>query len=216
MLGLLALALLAPAARASAGEATHNLRGAAGPRPPARVVAPVFPWPPDGSEPDCRDEGAWASSEGLNCNEVARDAAALITNAAPHANADVRAVRIVRRRRDVVLRHEGLQHLRLRRPQTQTVQSQEHGRSENSTRGLPCHLLNVLIPYPLSQVTRRHHRKLIGATTGQQLQEPLVHGVLELDEAPVLPQRAGDGGRRGDRQRQPRGPDDLAQREGHG
>ena len=77
MRAVLALALLAPAARASAGEATHNLRGAAGPRPPARVVAPVFPWPPDGSEPDCRDEAAWASSEGLNCNEVARDAAAL-------------------------------------------------------------------------------------------------------------------------------------------
>ena len=128
----------------------------------------------------------------------------------------VRAVRIVRRRRDVVLRHEGLEHLRLRRPQTQTLQSQEHGRSENSTRGLPCHLLNVLIPYPLSQVTRRHHRKLIGATPGQQLQEPLVHGVLELDEAPVLAQRAGDRRRRGHRQRQPRGPDDLAQREGHG
>ena len=65
---------------------------------------------------------------------------------------------VVRRRRDVVLRHEGLEHLRLRRPQTQTLQSQEHGRSENSTRGLPCHLLNVLIPYPLSQVTRRHHK----------------------------------------------------------
>ena len=31
---------------------------------------------------------------------------------------DVRAVRIVRRRRDVVVRHEGLEHLRLRRPQT--------------------------------------------------------------------------------------------------
>ena len=77
MLARLALALLAPAARAGDGEATNNLRGAAGPRPPARVVAPVFPWPPDGSEPDCRDENAWASSEGLNCADVARDAAAL-------------------------------------------------------------------------------------------------------------------------------------------
>ena len=77
MLARLALALLAPAARAGDGEAPHNLRGAAVPRPPARVVAPVFPWPPDGSEPDCRDEAAWASSEGADCNEVARDAAAL-------------------------------------------------------------------------------------------------------------------------------------------
>ena len=77
MRAVLALALLAPAARAGDGEAPHNLRGAAGPRPPARVVAPVFPWPPDGSEPDCRDEAAWASSEGLNCADVARDAAAL-------------------------------------------------------------------------------------------------------------------------------------------
>ena len=69
----------------------------------------------------------------------------------PIANArrlDVRAVRIVRRRRDVVLRHEALEHLRLRRPQTQTVQSQEHGRRENSTRGLPGHLQYLLIPYP--------------------------------------------------------------------
>ena len=77
MLGLLAVVLLAHNTRASDGEATTNLRGAAGPRPPARVVAPVFPWPPDGSEPDCRDEAAWASSEGLNCADVARDAAAL-------------------------------------------------------------------------------------------------------------------------------------------
>ncbi len=77
MLGLLTRVLLAYTARASDGEATNNLRGAAGPRPPARVVAPVFPWPPDGTEPDCRDEAAWASSEGLNCADVARDAAAL-------------------------------------------------------------------------------------------------------------------------------------------
>ena len=65
------------------------------------------------------------------------------------SHADVRAVRIVRRRRDVVLRHEGLEHLRLRRPQAQTLQSQEHGRSENSTRGLPGHLQYLLI-HPLS------------------------------------------------------------------
>ena len=77
MLGLLALVLLAHTARASDGEAQTNLRGAAVHKPPARVVAPVFPWPPDGSEPDCRDEAAWASSEGLNCAQVARDAAAL-------------------------------------------------------------------------------------------------------------------------------------------
>ena len=51
----------------------------------------------------------------------------------------------VRGRPDVVLRHEGLEHLRLRRPQTQTVQSQEHGRSENSTRGLPLDVRHLLI-----------------------------------------------------------------------
>ena len=83
---MLALALLAPAARAGDGEAHHNLRGAAGPRPPARVVAPVFPWPPDGSEPDCRDEAAWASSEGLNCADVARNAAALYAPSASCAD----------------------------------------------------------------------------------------------------------------------------------
>ena len=77
MLARLALALLAPAARAGDGEAHHHLRGAEMKKPTARVVAPVFPWPPDGSEPDCRDELAWASSEGLNCAQVARDAAAL-------------------------------------------------------------------------------------------------------------------------------------------
>ena len=119
MLGLLALALLAPAARAGDGEATNNLRGAAVHKPPARVVAPVFPY-------------AYAR------------------------RLDICAFRIVRRRRDVVLRHEGLEHLRLRRPQTQTLQSQEHGRSENSTRGLPGHLQYLLITYPLSQVTRHH------------------------------------------------------------
>jgi len=151
---------------------------------------------------------------------ITPDAAGPIANAAPHAyavpsHADVRAVRIVRRRRDVVLRHEGLEHLRLRRPQTQTLQSQEHGRSENSTRGLPRHLRHLL-ESPVIASINRHHRKLIGPTPGQQLQEPLVHGVLELDEAPVLAQRAGHGRRRGHRQRQPRGPDDLAQREGHG
>jgi hypothetical protein len=43
MLARLALALLAPAARAGDGEAPHNLRGAAVHKPPARVVAPVFP-----------------------------------------------------------------------------------------------------------------------------------------------------------------------------
>ena len=106
MLGPLALVLLAPAARAGDGEATNNLRGAAVHKPPARVVAPVFPWPPDGTAPDCRDENAWASSEGLHCADVARDAAALC-----------------RARRE------------------------EHGRSENSTRGLPGHLQYLLIPY---------------------------------------------------------------------
>ena len=70
-------------------------------------------------------------------------------DAAPHAYADVCAVRIVRRRRDVVLRHEGLKHLRLRRPQTQALQSQEHGRRENSTRGLPVDVRHVLIPLSL-------------------------------------------------------------------
>ena len=62
---------------------------------------------------------------------ITPDAAGPIPNAAPHTQTrydDIRAVRVVRRRRDVVLRHEGLQHLRLRRPQTQTLQSQEHGR----------------------------------------------------------------------------------------
>jgi len=79
---------------------------------------------------------------------IAPDAAGPIANAAPHAYADICAFLIVRRRRDVVLRHEGLEHLRLRRPQTQTLQSQEHGRSENSTRGLPGNLRHVLIiPY---------------------------------------------------------------------
>ena len=77
MLGLLALAAVGTTTAQTGGEAHNHLRGAAGPRPPARVVAPVFPWPPDGSEPDCRDEAAWASSEGADCNEVARDAAAL-------------------------------------------------------------------------------------------------------------------------------------------
>ena len=177
---MLTLVLLAPAARASDGEAHHNLRGAAGPRPPARVVAPVFPWPPDGSEPDCRDEAAWASSEGADCNEVARDAAALcrarrgalsstrargdartdprtgaagpIANAAPHAYArrlDICAVRIVRRRRDVVLRHEGLEHLRLRWTEGQAgrnaraLQREEHGRRAVRARGVPGDLWNV-------------------------------------------------------------------------
>ena len=41
----------------------------------ARVVAAVSPWPPDGSEPDCRDEAAWASAlGGLTCAEVAVNA----------------------------------------------------------------------------------------------------------------------------------------------
>ena len=80
---------------------------------------------------------------------VTPDAAGPVPNAAPHANADLPAVRIVRRRPDVVLRHEGLEHLRLRRPQTQTVQSQEHGRRENSTRGLPVDVRHVLIPLSL-------------------------------------------------------------------
>ena len=92
MLARLALALLAPAARAGDGEAPHNLRGAAVDRPPARVVR---------ARRDAR-------------TFVTPDAAGPVPNAAPHANADLPAVRIVRRRPDVVLRDEGLQHMRLR------------------------------------------------------------------------------------------------------
>ena len=98
----------------------------------------------------CADARAYSSTRarGDARTFITPDAAGPIANAAPHAYADVRAFLIVRRRRDVVLRHEGLEHLRLRRPQTQTLQSQEHGRSENSTRGLPGHLQYLLIPYP--------------------------------------------------------------------
>ena len=83
---------------------------------------------------------------------ITPDAAGPIANAAPHTQTrydDVRAVRIVRRRRDVVVRHEGLEHLRLRRSKIKTVQSQEHGRFSKRPRGLPTNVRHVLI-HPLS------------------------------------------------------------------
>ena len=53
------------------------------------------------------------------------------------------AVRIVRRRPDVVLRDEGLEHLRLRSPEGQArrnaraLQGEEHGRRAVRARGVP-------------------------------------------------------------------------------
>ena len=129
----------------------------------------------------------------------------------PASHADVRAVRIVRRRRDVVLRHEGLEHLRLRRPQTQTLQSQEHGRSGNLLRPVARRAARAdpLSLYP------RHHTKAQSDPPPGNAPGCSFTGARARRSA-RSPQRAGDGRRRGHRQRQPRRPDDLAQRQGDG
>ena len=120
---------------------------------PALHQNPIRRCSPGSRSPCSRPRRAQATAKPPPTSDDAdaRAVAGAIPNAAPHAYArrlDICAVRIVRRRRDVVLWHEGLEHLRLRRPQTQTLQSQEHGRSENSTRGLPIDVRHVLIPYP--------------------------------------------------------------------
>ena len=78
MLARLALALLAPAARAGDGEAPHNLRGAAGPRPPAPTPhptpTPYHPTPTYAPSASCADDATWSygTKASNTCAYVAR------------------------------------------------------------------------------------------------------------------------------------------------